>query len=172
MFFDDDLLKVFRRKAKAGEKAPCSGLLECTKCGHRMVINKKRTVPPCQKCGNSEWIYIETTDCDGGCYITTATFQALHTQNDFCEELELFRWYRDNILVKEPDGKILIEEYYKTAPLIVEKINNSPNAKDIYSTLWNNYLKPCLHHIKNKEFKKVKELYIQMVKNLQQEFLK
>lgn len=50
------------KDVKAGKKAPCSALLECKKCGHRMVINKNRTVPPCQKCGNSEWKCIEITD--------------------------------------------------------------------------------------------------------------
>ena len=107
----------------------------------------------------------------GGCYITTATFKALKTQNDKCEELELFRWYRDNILAKEADGKKLIEEYYQTAPLIVEKINSQPNAKEIYHNLWENYLKPCLEHLKRGEYQKVKILYVQMVRDLQKEFL-
>jgi len=107
----------------------------------------------------------------GGCYITTATFKALKTQNDKCEELELFRWYRDKILAKEADGKKLIEEYYQTAPLIVEKINSQPNAEEIYHNLWENYLKPCLEHLKRGEYQKVKTLYVQMVRNLQKEFL-
>jgi hypothetical protein len=86
--------------------------------------------------------------------------------------LELFRWYRDNILTREPDGKELIEEYYQTAPLIVEKINSQPNAEEIYKNLWEEYLKPCLEHLKKGDYQKVKTLYVQMVRNLQREFLK
>ncbi len=108
---------------------------------------------------------------ESGCYITTATFKALKTQNDKCEELELFRWYRDNVLVKEPDGKKLVEEYYKTAPLIVEKINTQPNSEEIYKNLWKEYLKPCLEHLKRGEYQKVKTLYVEMVRKLQREFL-
>ena len=104
-------------------------------------------------------------------YITTATFKALKTQNDKCEELELFRWYRDSILLKEPDGKQLIEEYYKTAPLIVEKINSRPDAEEIYKQLWENYLKVCLKELKRGNYKKVKNLYVEMVRELQKRFL-
>ena len=50
------------KEVKAGQKAPCSGLLRCTECGHEMTINKNRTLPPCQKCGNSTWQYLRITD--------------------------------------------------------------------------------------------------------------
>jgi len=108
-----------------------------------------------------------------GCYITTATLTALNKCDDKCYELETFRWYRDNVLLKEePDGKALVEEYYKTAPLIVEKINKSPERKKVYKHLWENYLKPCLEAIEKGEYKKVKELYVSMVRNLQKKYLK
>jgi len=115
--------------------------------------------------------YKESKEDSGGCYITTATFKALKTQNDRCKELELFRWYRDNILLKEPDGKQLIEEYYKTAPLIVEKINSRPDAEEIYKHLWEDYLKVCLEELKRGNYKKVKTLYAEMVSELQKRFL-
>jgi len=124
----------------------------------------------CNKFENCSY-YKESKEDSGGCYITTATFKALKTQNDRCEELELFRWYRDNILLNEPDGKQLIEEYYKTAPLIVEKINSRPDAEEIYKHLWEDYLKVCLEELKRGNYKKVKTLYAEMVSELQKRFL-
>ena len=76
------------------------------------------------------------------------------------------------ILKEEPDGKFLVEEYYKTAPLIVEKIENSPEREKVYKHLWENYLKPSLEAIEKGEYKKVKELYVSMVRHLQKKYLK
>jgi hypothetical protein len=108
----------------------------------------------------------------GGCYITTATFIALNICDDNCYELKKFRWYRDNILSKEPDGPELIKEYYKTAPLIVKRIEETSNRDEIYKQIWANYLKPCLEYLEKKEFNKVKDIYVSMVRNLQRRFLK
>ncbi len=49
-------------KVGTGSPAPCSGLIECTKCGKEIVIEKSKTIPPCQDCGNSEWKYVKVTD--------------------------------------------------------------------------------------------------------------
>jgi len=47
---------------KAGTLSKYSGLIQCTKCGKEIVMEKNKTVPPCQRCGNGEWVYIKITD--------------------------------------------------------------------------------------------------------------
>jgi len=125
----------------------------------------------CLDCG-ATFSKLEIGSIIGGCYITTATFTALGICNDNCDELQKFRWYRDNILIKEPDGKELIEEYYKTAPLIVRKIEEMPNKEEIYKQIWDRYLSKCLEFLNKKQFAKVKKTYIEMVRTLQKKFLK
>lgn len=49
-------------KVRAGAISRYSGLIKCVKCGKEIVIEKNKTVPPCQKCGNSEWEYVKITD--------------------------------------------------------------------------------------------------------------
>ncbi len=157
------------------------GGIACPKCGSFNVDRCKEDKDGtkgrcfCNDCF-TEWKCIaRSTDpkCKDDCYITTATLTALNKCDDKCYELETFRWYRDNILLKEePDGKALVEEYYKTAPLIVEKIENSPEREKVYKHLWEHYLKPCLEAIEKREYKKVKELYVSMVRNLQKKYLK
>jgi len=105
-----------------------------------------------------------------GCYITTAVCLSLG-KGDNCYELNTFRWFRDKWLVHQPDGKKLIEEYYETAPLIVNLINKRKDYKDIYFCLWEKYLNPCLELLEKKDFMEVKRIYIEMVENLKKQFL-
>lgn len=83
----------------------------------------------------------------------------------------MFRNFRDNWLSKQTDGKQLIEEYYAIAPKIVEKINNLVNAKEIYQSIWDNYLKDCLYYLEQKNTKSCKEIYMDMVNNLKKMYL-
>lgn len=105
-----------------------------------------------------------------GCYITTATCKSLNKADD-CYELTKFREFRDNWLLKQDDGYELIKKYYEDAPKIVSKIESLENNREIYDKINENYLKPCLSMIENKEFKKCKELYSKMVNDLDKEYL-
>ncbi len=55
-----------------------------------------------------------------GCFITTAVCLSMGKADD-CEELIAMRLFRDKWLQNQPDGAELIEDYYRTAPAIVEK---------------------------------------------------
>jgi hypothetical protein len=107
----------------------------------------------------------------GGCYITTAVCEN-HNKTDACYELNVFRNFRDNWLKKQSDGESLINDYYEIAPLIVTKINNLPNATQIYRFIWQKYLNPCFKLIENGDNQACKNLYIKMVKILKATYLK
>lgn len=107
----------------------------------------------------------------GGCYITTATCEEFN-KPDNCFELTELRKFRDNWLLKQSDGPQLIQEYYLTAPRIVDVINSQSNRKQIYRYIQDDYLTPCLEYIRNQENEKCKQLYIQMVRTLEQKYLK
>lgn len=104
-----------------------------------------------------------------GCFITTAVCGSFGKPDD-CYELMSFRKFRDRWLVKEADGKSLIAEYYEVAPKIVSRINEMTNAKEIYRSIWDNYLKPCLDYIEQGSFAKCKELYVRMVRELKEKY--
>ena len=99
------------------------------------------------------------------CFITTAVCDNFGKPDD-CYELTAFRKFRDGWLKMQSDGQKLIEEYYKTAPSIVAKINSLPNAKIIYSEIWDNYLSKCLSYIESRDYTACKKLYVKMVENL------
>lgn len=104
-----------------------------------------------------------------GCFITTAVCGTFNKPDD-CYELTSFRNFRDNWLINQPDGASLVQEYYRIAPGIVERINALADAKNIYMSIWQEYLKPCLSCIENGNMQKCKEIYVDMVRNLQKKF--
>lgn len=106
----------------------------------------------------------------GGCFITTAVCKHLNKSDD-CHILYAFRRFRDNWLIRQKDGSILIEKYYLIAPAIVDKINQCDNSDEIYKSINEKYLLKCYKLIKQKQFLQCKNLYIKMVKDLQLKFL-
>lgn len=106
----------------------------------------------------------------GGCYITTATCLAL-SKTDDCFELSAIRHFRDNWLAKQKNGLEIIDEYYKIAPIIVEKINTNTNHVKIYEEIWEVYLKYFFELIISGDNKNAKVVYLRMVKNLSKKYL-
>ena len=100
-----------------------------------------------------------------GCFITTAVCQCFGKS-----ELTMFRRFRDDWLMKQPDGKALIAEYYATAPAIVSCIDGREHPADIYQQIWQRYLSPCLKHLEQGEYKACKERYIAMVCTLKAKY--
>ena len=100
-----------------------------------------------------------------GCFITTATCLSLGKGDD-CLELNLFRKFRDEWLMYQKNGKILISEYYKIAPIIVSSIEKKDNKLLIYKSIWNKYLQKCLKYIRNGEYELCKITYMKMVNDL------
>jgi len=104
------------------------------------------------------------------CYITTAVCQGLNKGDD-CYELSLFREYRDNYLLQRSDGKQIVEAYYNVAPTIVKRIHLQGDAIFTFQWIWDTYLKPCILLIEQKEHEACKNLYYEMVSELEKKFL-
>lgn len=114
-------------------------------------------------------------DINGGfkkkfCYITTATCKALNKTND-CEELELFRNFRDNYLEKCDNGMVLIKKYYNLAPSIIKGIEKEKDFNSVYKYIWDKYLFNCCNLIKKNENELCKNKYEEMVKELSQKYI-
>ena len=72
----------------------------------------------------------------GGCFVTTACVSHKGLP-DNCIELTVLRNLRNNVLLNSEEGKQLIKEYYATAPLIVEAVNQSPQSKELLDHTYN-----------------------------------
>jgi hypothetical protein len=150
-----------------------SGKLICPHCGGS---SKKVNGERCYECSSGG---IKCPPCDGdgwircpqckNCFITSAVMETLQKEDD-CNELAVFRNFRDNWLQNEIDGNALIEEYYQIAPRIVKNIGKKENYLAIYQTIWSQYLERCLNLIEMKQFEEAKMLYLKMVGDLKLQY--
>ncbi|MCI8306670.1 MAG: hypothetical protein HFH14_01350 [Lachnospiraceae bacterium] len=101
------------------------------------------------------------------CYITTAVCESLGKEDD-CEELNLLRSFRDGYMMCIPGGEQMVQEYYETAPRIVNMINMHSDAGRIYTELYDKYILPCIDMIKHDKLKECMAHYRAMVRNLWQ----
>lgn len=100
-----------------------------------------------------------------GCFVTSAVCRTFG-KPDNCYELTMFRAFRDEWLIKQPDGLRLIEEYYQAAPAIVAEIDRRPDSETIYQSIWDTYLQPCLHYIETEQYSACKNTYADMINRL------
>ncbi len=72
--------------------------------------------------------------------------------------------------MNEPDGEDKIAEYYDIAPTIVKRINKLNNSDEVYKHVWEEYLNPCIHLIEEDKNHDCKDLYYQMVRDLEEKY--
>ncbi|MBQ5749394.1 MAG: hypothetical protein IIV87_04475 [Oscillospiraceae bacterium] len=106
----------------------------------------------------------------GLCFITTAVCQAQGLGDD-CPQLRDFRSFRDGYLRTCPDGAELINEYYDIAPGIVTCIDACGDRDVRYAAIRKTYLDPCWQDLKDGRMEQCKERYVQMVRDLQKQYL-
>lgn len=104
------------------------------------------------------------------CFITTAVCDSKQKPDD-CYELTTLRAYRDDYMMQSEEGRRMVEEYYDVAPGLVQVINMQNNASEIYEDIYKSYLMPCVHLIENKENEACRDLYEEMVRELEKTYL-
>lgn len=104
------------------------------------------------------------------CFITTAVCEELGKPDD-CEELTAFRAFRDGYLRQCPDGEALVEEYYDIAPGIVTCIDHCGDRTQRYMEIRDRYLQPCYEDLQAGRMEACKKRYIQMVRDLEKQYL-
>lgn len=101
-----------------------------------------------------------TTESDSSCFITTAACLALNLGDD-CEALNALRRFRDeHISGDHADGDLLVKEYYRIGPTLVQHIEAERDPSAIYRGLWENYILPSYHYIETKEWHEAKMIFM------------
>jgi hypothetical protein len=103
------------------------------------------------------------------CYITTACVEYMGLGDD-CEELMLLRQFRDGYLLNKPNGKALIELYYRYSPQIVTSIKNNENYDEILKRLFG-IIRQCVQAIKQGNNEVAFQTYCEMVIKLKEIFI-
>ena len=92
-------------------------------------------------------------------------------KTDDCLELQKLRKYRDNWLRNQNYGEEIIREYYLKSQILVNNIDKSKNAKDIYKSIWDNHLNHIIESIDMGNHSKALQLYKEMVHSLSTKYL-
>lgn len=100
-----------------------------------------------------------------GCFLTTAacSYQGL---DDDCFELEVLRNFRDTYLMSTPEGRAVVEEYYAIAPLIVTKLTDTGDLRDVWSVI-----SLCVKDINADKHESAYRRYCEMVRKLEAKHL-
>lgn len=108
----------------------------------------------------------EKTSTDCSCYLTTACMRhKMEKFDDNCEELTILRWFKDNFVSNED-----IEHYYKTAPIIVDAINELENNNEIFNYIYKNVVGVCVNAIKKGDYNFAYNRYKNSILALEEEF--
>lgn len=117
--------------------------------------------------------YTATTKIDGkkeessgSCYLTTACMKHFCDKfDDNCYELQVLRWFRDHFVSKSD-----IEYYYKTAPIIVETIDNTIDNNHIYLDIYQNVVQFCVQAIELGQYGIAYERYKDSILTLEEQY--
>lgn len=105
----------------------------------------------------------------GGCYVSTACIEQMGL-DDNCEELQILRKYRD-ILVEQDEGfREEVLDYYRKAPVLVQKILRCSDREEILTGLYKDLVQKCVSLLKAGEYDKAKQHYVNTYHSLLGQF--
>ena len=105
--------------------------------------------------------------CRCCCYLTTAACAALGAGDD-CPELQVLRWFRDEVLLRDREGALDVERYYATAPGLVAAIDASPNPRSLYLEIFHGTIRPAVAAILGGRHDEAYRRYRAMVRSLEE----
>ena len=111
----------------------------------------------------------ENRSSSSGCYLTTACVEHKGLEDD-CMELSTLREFRDTYMKELPTGNEEIQEYYETAPGIVDAINKSEDADCVYEAIYADVIEPCVKLIQSGKNEEAHEMYRKMVQDLKKQY--
>lgn len=119
--------------------------------------------PDLQLALNNKKLALEKVKKSGsGCFLTTAVCELLGKE-DNCYELKTLREFRDSVLLKNIEGKKLVEEYYSMAPEIAIRLKMNQEREALAKMLLDEYINNIIELINKKEKEAAIEAYKAMV---------
>ena len=104
------------------------------------------------------------------CYITSAVCR-VQGKTDDCYELTAFRRFRDQVMLRSDNGRALVEEYYRLAPAIVTSVGLCQDEAAVYSSVYQDYLLPCLTLLEQGDNTGCRDKYVEMVRYMEKAYL-
>ena len=99
-----------------------------------------------------------------GCFMTSACCDYYGLPDD-CRELTMMRKLRDNYMSNTEEGRNRIDDYYRTAPAIVRKINGSSDREKYYEYIYSCITK-CASQVESGNNEDAEHTYLKMFENV------
>ncbi len=99
--------------------------MENTNNGEKVELSSKAKAPPVNDKPGDDGVGSDGSEAPP-CFIATAIYG---TRN--CEELDVFRKFRDENLLTNSIGRLFVASYYRIGPFIAEYLNTKPRMKII-----------------------------------------
>ncbi len=105
-----------------------------------------------------------------GCFITTAIVTILGLDDD-CEELDVLRWFRDDVLQVLPEYREILMRYDTVGPIIARALEHDEDKMSISIALYKVFIRGCVNYIQKGDFDKAVVLYKEMVEALIRKYM-
>lgn len=105
---------------------------------------------------------------DEECFLTTACVNYYSLADD-SYELATLRTFRDQYMLRSSEGKALVTEYYRIAPLIVSKIKKDKEHQKVYRYIYQRIQKACAE-IEQKQNAIAQQTYTALVAHLSKKY--
>lgn len=115
--------------------------------------------------GSGNWVDNGWNNSGSGCYITTACVEYMGLADD-CDEMETLRHYRDILVEQDEEFRQQVLDYYRKAPVIVQKIMQSKNKDEQLKHLYKDLVQKCVFMLKSGKFEEAKQHYINVYHDL------
>ena len=119
---------------------------------------------------NSSDSWSDSSGGGGGCYITTACVDHMGLADD-CHELSVLRKYRDKLVAEDESFRFKILEYYRKAPLIVQRIEEDDDRDMILEGLYRDMVARCVSLLESGQPEEAKNVYLDSYENLANRYL-
>ncbi len=114
--------------------------------------------------------YDASWDDDEDCFLTTACVHHKQLPDD-CYELQTLRSLRDDYMLKNEEGRILIKDYAVTGPAVVSAIRDFENRSAIYEYLYQHLVIPSVKLIREDKKQEAVDYYASFVEALREKYI-
>ena len=125
----------------------------------KKTVKKKATKPVVKKRASKK---------DEECFLTTACVNYYALADD-AYELTTLRAFRDQYMLKRHEGKALVKQYYRVAPLIVSLIKKDKAHRRVYQYIYQCIQKACAE-IEQRQYAIAQQTYTALVTHLSEKY--
>jgi len=82
---------------------------------------------------------------------------------DMAPELEILRYFRDKVMMSNPVGQMLVQQYYTIAPMVVEAVSARPDGMQVFQSIKGQFIDKAIQEIQGGQMEQALQTYAEMI---------